>query len=390
MTIEMIYHTQTNLLCLVLFAILLTIHNRYNKTNTMETRFLKRMILLACAYCISEMIAWLADGVNSLFALILQFIFNITYICIPAIICYVWLQYVCYKTESMEKMNSKGGKAIKAILWLVIASVVSTPVTNWGFIIDRETRCYLRNWGAYLTPVVCFFFLGMSMAWVERYMNSTKMQSKKDAALPLLYFPLPITIAGLAQILFYGLSLNTVGFCFSVILIFMNQQFEKISVDELTGLNNRRELKAYLSDLIHNQRKASVFLCMIDVDFFKSINDTYGHLEGDFALKAVADTIKKVASEQKNKLFLSRYGGDEFIVTGAEWTEGEIYMLEDQLRKEMKVTNETIQKPYTLTLSIGHSSRGIAELENIEQLLRIADERMYEVKKNRVRKEGSR
>lgn len=83
------------------------------------------------------------------------------------------------------------------------------------------------------------------------------------------------------------------------------------SIDSLTKLNNRDALKYYVNDLLkgYPENKATIFL--IDVDYFKNINDYYGHLFGDNVIVAIADALMRLSSPRK---FISRLGGDEFVV----------------------------------------------------------------------------
>lgn len=85
------------------------------------------------------------------------------------------------------------------------------------------------------------------------------------------------------------------------------------STDSLTGLKNRRCFEEHFAWTLHNRvRNPEVFsLAIADIDFFKNINDTYGHQTGDAVLKAVADAIRQGCREND---FLARWGGEEFIV----------------------------------------------------------------------------
>jgi len=80
-------------------------------------------------------------------------------------------------------------------------------------------------------------------------------------------------------------------------------------LDDLTGLYTRSFLKPYVNDLIEDRKSFSLFL--LDIDFFKMINDSFGHMRGDEVLRDVADILKKSV---QNKGVVIRYGGDEFII----------------------------------------------------------------------------
>lgn len=98
-------------------------------------------------------------------------------------------------------------------------------------------------------------------------------------------------------------------------LLIANQKLEQIAnIDGLTGVYNRR----YFNDLLSKEwyrlcrEKQPLSMIMVDIDCFKEYNDTYGHLQGDEVLKAIASTLK--SSLQRSSDFVARYGGEEFVI----------------------------------------------------------------------------
>ena len=97
------------------------------------------------------------------------------------------------------------------------------------------------------------------------------------------------------------------GISLSVLLVFINVQNKQISIDTLTGINNRRQLALYIaSELSALSKKGELYYLIMDVDKFKSINDTYGHLEGDNALIKIASLLNSLC-EIKNDYSCRRY-----------------------------------------------------------------------------------
>ncbi|NIA11508.1 MAG: diguanylate cyclase [Nitrospiraceae bacterium] len=152
-------------------------------------------------------------------------------------------------------------------------------------------------------------------------------------------------------------------------------------VDPLTKLLNR----AYLESVIYKYRfsKAKFGVCMIDVDDFKEINDTYGHAAGDEALKAIAKGIVQSVRPYDDVI---RYGGEEFLVM--------LYRIQDldELKEIAKRTRKNIgsikltdYSSMKLTASIGVSYCEKGNL--LKKCIKVADKAMYEAKKlgkNRV------
>ena len=92
----------------------------------------------------------------------------------------------------------------------------------------------------------------------------------------------------------------------------MSSMSSYISLDPLTQINNRNQFRRHLGNKLRDN--GNLALIIMDIDRFKSINDTYGHLEGDEALIRVAKALKIICSSNRSKYSISRYGGDEFVV----------------------------------------------------------------------------
>ena len=150
--------------------------------------------------------------------------------------------------------------------------------------------------------------------------------------------------------------------------------------DTLTGLANRSYFRDVALRNITRAKRLSqkIGLLYFDIDEFKKINDTYGHLLGDELLKQVAVRLKLVIREAD---FLARIGGDEFvIITDVIEREDEVYpilqRIQDQFEKPFKVINHELQ----ITSSIGISYYPHAE--NLDMLIKQADRAMYQAKEN--------
>lgn len=130
---------------------------------------------------------------------------------------------------------------------------------------------------------------------------------------------------------------------------------------------------------------------MTDIDFFKSVNDTYGHAAGDLALKTVAKTIKKELREYD---IASRYGGEEFAILLPDTSPDEAYKVAERLRKQVekkKINIEELKiegvKEISVTISIGVSLYISDKMKDPNDLYKSADKGLYIAKesgRNRV------
>ena len=160
-----------------------------------------------------------------------------------------------------------------------------------------------------------------------------------------------------------------------------------ISADPLTQLNNRTQLQRYLSGAVRNlEDEQKLYIIMLDIDRFKTINDTYGHVEGDRALMVVAAELKAAARFEKSRLFISRYGGDEFVLVTRTSREEDVQNLIRRINLDLedKVLKDGLR--YPLHISAGYSCFQ-GEGDTPTACLRRADEAMYiEKKKNHVKR----
>lgn len=159
----------------------------------------------------------------------------------------------------------------------------------------------------------------------------------------------------------------------------------EINMDALTGIQRRPALEHYIQDLMSAGELESVssdgipwHFIMIDIDHFKAVNDTYGHLEGDHALQITAGTLQECFKSSKG--ILVRYGGDEFAAV-IECTELEIKQLEKRIgtRLSHAVTDYDLQ--YQITVSIGSERLIVKDAQDILNTVQRADNRMYEQKR---------
>ena len=164
------------------------------------------------------------------------------------------------------------------------------------------------------------------------------------------------------------------------------------TLDALTGLNNRHQFAIRLREETASAKRQNTPLCciMTDIDFFKKVNDTYGHAVGDCVLKNVARTIKK---ELRENDIPARYGGEEFAILLPHTTLEEATLVAQRLRcaiekKKINIEEYNIEgtKQLNVTISIGVSAYNKAQKEP-EQLYQNADKALYEAKeggRNRV------
>ncbi len=153
-------------------------------------------------------------------------------------------------------------------------------------------------------------------------------------------------------------------------------------IDPLCGIFNRNGFIRTADSMFNKCRTAgkNLMISFIDMDGLKYINDNFGHKEGDFALQRLASVINSCC---KNNSICARFGGDEFIILGADSSEEDAEMLEQMFMSSLNNLNSIIGKPYEIEASIGTIVTPVNTDMKLFGLISQADKIMYERKKRK-------
>lgn len=209
------------------------------------------------------------------------------------------------------------------------------------------------------------------------YFNYETIRKKKDGT----FFP--VAISG-SKIVIDGQIKGLIG---TYIDITERKQLEEklkklANFDSLTGSCSRR----YGLNLLNRQiklarrRKTPVLLAYTDIDNFKYINDNFGHEEGDKILKNVVKLFKSTLREID---IICRIGGDEFLLIFPDNSLKEAPLIKERLNRGLIKLDQTLKKPYKIEISMGFSRYDPNNPQSMDELIRIADKKMYDEKKNK-------
>jgi len=155
--------------------------------------------------------------------------------------------------------------------------------------------------------------------------------------------------------------------------------------DALTGIYNRRFFDENIARIIKSLSRSgsNLSLLLIDIDFFKKYNDTYGHKEGDNCLKAVAQTLKKSITRPDD--FAARYGGEEFAVVLPNTDENGARLVANTLLENIRKLNITHEKNDVadcVTISIGGITGNVTYTQKPDDYIIHSDKMLYKSKQN--------
>ena len=158
---------------------------------------------------------------------------------------------------------------------------------------------------------------------------------------------------------------------------------EQLSItDELTQLYNRRHFNIKIEEEINRAKRDDKYftLLIIDIDYFKQYNDTYGHQKGDVALEKVASVLKTFTNRVSD--FAFRLGGEEFgIITALDKEKAIDFATAIREKVEaLKIEHSTSEVSSYITISIGISSRKGFDITNNDAMYKEADDALYDAK----------
>ncbi len=159
------------------------------------------------------------------------------------------------------------------------------------------------------------------------------------------------------------------------------------TTDELTGLHNRRHLMSRVSEAIaeHIRHGGPVSLLLFDIDRFKSVNDTYGHVAGDDLLRELADLLRPNIRQED---VLARYGGEEFVMLLPSTPVESAVVMAERVRELVAMHEfQCNGNPLRITVSIGVAGLPGDTVRTAEEFIAMADKRLYLAKhlgRNRV------
>ena len=229
----------------------------------------------------------------------------------------------------------------------------------WGWVIGT---------GTYLTDI--------------EYIDKEMKKTYKDIEYDVIYKIILISIIVIIIAILLGSYLTAIWIIKPMEnLSHSKEYFEEIShIDYLTKVRNRRSFFEKGKEVVELAKQNNVTICalMIDIDFFKKVNDTYGHKAGDAVLKAMSD---KISSMIRDTDIFGRLGGEEFAILMLNCDEEKLFKTAEKIRKEIEKFSLNFEdKVINFTISIG-AYLGSNE-SSLDSILEKADELLYKAKNN--------
>jgi len=278
--------------------------------------------------------------------------------------------FVDYQMNKDSKRTTKFGKIIGIAMVIHILILLLNIKFKFYFVID-ENNIYHPG-PMYIIRLV-FSYLAAVFAFINVYISRRNVKSDQ---IGIIFFFIVLTgIGSTLDLILPGAKLVWPCFCSALLFSYFFIIRAESKTDVLTGVNNRRSCEEYIKNIAESSKKHSYNFIMIDLDGFKQINDKFGHVQGDEALKDAANLIRH--STRKND-FIARYGGDEFLVIAQM---DNIELLVIRLQSEFARFNEDGYRPYKLFLSMGYDIYTSETKMTPQEFVAHVDSMMYRAKK---------
>jgi len=372
---------QTNLISIMmLLTLYFSLSNQTNKREMINRIFIA-VLFFTFAILILDSFQIAFDGNTTAFGGVISQVSTFGYFLLHPFIPLLWLIYLDYH---IFKNTKRIQKIIYITLPLVIGHtilVILSTMGNYLYYIDSANN-YFRGRLFWITPL--FLYLITVISAVIVILNRSRIM--KNEVLPLILFSLPPAFGGMLQLISPGLTLVWPSVAISLLIVYIYVQSKLVTTDYLTGLFNRREYDNRIS-MLSKQKPKNIKMSgmVVDIDDFKSINDTYGHNVGDEALVNLGKLLK--ASIRKDD-FVARLGGDEFTVVILNQDEDALKDIICRINFNLDIFNATGEHPYEINVSIGSDIYKPEIHETIEKFFIHLDHKMYDVKnKHKSKKE---
>ena len=368
-------HLEFNLFSLFLVGVVINqIHFSVNKQASRRI-FMILVIMIAVALIIDSFCI-ISDGRHFPGAFLINSVSNAFYFALCSLVGFVWTKYVIMRVMLIHSRKLDLLLSIPALA----ATILSFLSVNYGFIfyIDDD-NCYQRGSYFIVHLIVSFGYLVAAFIYVLVLRFTGRYSCTKHTInLIMLFYILPMIGSVFSTV--YSTSPGLwPATALSMVMVYIDMQDSAITTDGLTGLSNRKILSNVFRNYSKDISKDKLLVTfMVDLNKFKQINDTLGHLIGDEALVNASGILKQFVSG--TDLILVRYGGDEFLIIGLLNNEKQAEVYKDKLLTCFDNWNkDNAGKPYRLMTSIGYQI--YHEGDNLEDLIERADKSLYKDKK---------
>lgn len=375
-----ISYIEINTCCMIILLLILQRHMKgLDKSLTSNT--FSELIISAIVYVLFDMICGLQQNQAIHLSKALSSAMNVGFFWSSFSLTHLSFSFAeCELERSWVKEKRK--RVISQIP-AILLSVMTLGTLKWKyfFYIDESGLYQKGPYYPFIIVLVYGYIIMIGVRVLIMYPQKRYYTLRGQMKMVSSFVIIPL-IAGVIQAFYTGISIVCFGITISMIQVFAQFLENKITTDSLTQINNRTKAVQYLESHIQNRQKIKdkdLYFIMMDLNDFKKINDTYGHVEGDKALITMAEVLKKSMLNYQG--ILARYGGDEFCIAG-EFTEKEKDELCTLIFTNLSETNQNQNKLYNIEICMG-CAKLTDDIKMLLDFINKADKDLYQHKREK-------
>jgi len=351
-------------------------------------RAFRCLIGVNMAAMICDLVQVMYDGTTFFYSGFIVYTTIFLYYLLHCMVAFIFGLYVDYElypdTERFKKRLPF--YCIPIVINAVLS--VSSFWTGCYFKINENNQ-YERGFLFYVPVLISFGYVFHILYMLVEYKKKKMIiddNMQKELYIRLFIFPVISCIGALLQLVMPGTAWIFPTSTLAILINYTTVQNGYMARDHLTGLYNRGQLETFMNYQLKNLKKGNYFfLILIDMDKFKEINDTYGHVVGDDALINAARLLR--GSCKRKSDYVARLGGDEFVIIGQCEEISTVDMIIARMHKVIDRFNKENKKPYKIQFSAGYTVYDGNGTATLDTLISDADRKMYEIKNAKKIKE---
>ena len=368
-----------NIFCCVIISII-AIHSRFDMGYSASQRRFFVALMMIEIFFISDTV-WYAMDCGAItqiywFSILLKSIYFLS----ATIAGYVWFLYMGALTNTRAVFSFRNVAIFSLFVWMHLGLLIFNVREPILFGVD-ENFVYFR--GPLFAIQYFFFYFYLLLASTNAVYQAFRHENYVDRPRFLIIssFPIPAAISGILQLFYWRIPFNCMAFTVGIIVVYLSELGQQVSQEPLTHLSNRLDLMRNIEQyVVGHEEDGKLYLFMADIDDFKNINDTYGHVEGDRAITNTAEALRRAVLSTHRKSTLARYGGDEFAIAIIFEEFTEVELLKYYIDMELAKVNNENEKDYKIALSMGMAQYDKNSHPSIKEFVHEADMELYKNK----------
>jgi len=358
-----------SLLGIMLSATMLTVSGWRRMNKTSENNYIRYLVIAILVTNIVNPIPFYVDGHTSLLAMVSIRVADFVSYFSNVVVGYLWSVIVA--THINMKITKVNRIIINTICICSTILLFVNMVYPIVYYFDENNIYHRGPLSIYYSVIEMVFAIYGIVLYVMAKKNGGVLKF-----FPVWQFVLPVVIGVVIQRLNYGITMIIPCGAISVLGLLLGLKNTRLFGDPLTNTYNRFYLN-YIQKKLESRKNGEFIIMMLDMNDFKSINDNFGHAEGDIALVQTARILVEAVGTLGSVI---RYAGDEFVILLNTKDEIIADHIVRKIKNAMKEYNEQSGKGYEISISIGSSLIDLKS-QTVDEIMNIVDRKMYEDKK---------